>query len=127
MATNGIEFNCPECGSVAEPRRMGLRSTWWWLRPLMWSVTLGLVPFGLSLLLGEILPVPQSYLIALLPFAGPVVAIFVAALLCPKDVPGKANFGRRLPLCIAAFFASGAALIAAGLVWVFGLAIVHAR
>ena len=89
-------FHCPECGSLAEPARMGMTSNFWWVRPFTRSVCIGLAPLLISLVFGYWIKNPYFLMLGVL---NPFVAIVAAIIFCPGDVPGKAMYGRCLPLC----------------------------
>jgi len=95
-----FEAVCPECGSPADKRRANAKSTWWWRKPALLSIGAGTIPalFGLA---------TASVLLPLSIPAGAAICLVVALFVFPRDVPGRANFGRFCPflfmVCIASF------------------------
>jgi len=105
-----VEAPCPECGSPADKRRASAKLNAWWWKPAFLSICAGAVPVLSGVALASLLDwlrirIEWPLLLPLSILAGTAVCVVVALILFPKDVPGRANFGRFWPfhfmVCLA--------------------------
>ena len=115
-----VEAPCPECGSIAEMRRAGAIRRNWWLGPALGALVVGVIPL-LCAVLAFLNWSPARYsplMPWLWPYFGPILACLAAFIIFPRDVPGRASFGRLCPYLVLIFVASIAVNVVLAFAWV---------